>query len=411
MGIVSDPSVSSGNRGKLSSRPTVRAFTILELLIASVVFVIIVGVVLNFTDQTSKIWRSATAKIQAFQEARAGFDAMTRSLSQAMLNPYFDYYNSANVSRSSLKTKNDLANFEPSKYDRMSDLHFISGQAETLLGGVTPSIKTQTQAVFFQAPKGYAVENNLQGLDTALNACGYFLQFDDGANAVPDFISSSPSFQKRYRFRMMEMTQGTENLGVYDSTGGANAWFRDTATVAGSPTQTPNSRVIAENVIALVILPKLPDRLDDPAGTTKGVALAPNYNYNSRVPLQAGSDPAWAGATPPFPGDAFSSVDEDNVSHNMTRHHQLPPVVRVVMVVIDEASAARLQGSSTSAPSAIDLSGKGLFEDATKLSQDIQKIEDVCNAKPGNLTGNTQKLNYRVFSTDIIMRQAKWSNK
>lgn len=409
MGIHSDPIVSSGNNGKCPS--SLRAFTILELLIASVVFLVIVGVVLNFTDQTGKIWRGATAKIQAFQEARAGFDAMTRGLSQAILNPYFDYYNTDHVARSSLKTKNELATFVPSTYDRMSDLHFISGQADTLLGGVTPDIKTQTHAVFFQAPKGYAVDDQFQGLDTALNACGYFLQFDDGSAAVPDFISSSPSFQKRYRFRMMEMTQGTEKLDVYSASAGQNDWFRNTATMAGSSTQAPNSRVIAENVIALVILPKLPDRQDNPKGTTKGVSLAPNYNYNTRVPLKKTADPAWPGAVPDFPGDAFTSVDESNKSWQMSRHHQLPPVIRVLMVVLDEASAARLQGNGTTPPSAIDFSGLDLFKDASKLSEDLQAVEDICNAKPGNLTGNTQKLNYRVFSTDIIMRQAKWSNK
>ncbi len=374
------------------------AFTILELLVASVVFIVIVGVVLNFTDQTSKIWRSATAKIQAFQEARAGFDSMTRNLAQAMLNTYYDYYDSANVSRSSLTSSAALANFVPTTYDRMSDLHFVSGQAATLLAS-EPAIKTQTHGIFFQAPKGYSVAYD--NLDNALNATGYFLQFDDGAAAVPDFIKNSAGFKPRNRFRMMEMTQSSEMLGVYDPSKGPNEkndWFTDHAGT--------NSRVIAENVIALVLLPKLPERDD-----ASGVALAPRYNYNSRVKLGASSDSEWPGASPAFPGDPLTATDPDGKSALMTRHHQLPPVVKAIMIVIDEASAARVQGDSTSAPSAIDLSGTSLFTDASKLDEDIQAVEDICNAKPGNLTGNTQKLNYRVFSTDIIMRQAKWSNK
>ena len=386
-----------------------RGFTLLELLVASVVFIIIVGVVLNFTDQTSKIWRGATAKIQAFQEARAGYDAMTRNLSQAMLNTYYDYYNAQNVARASLTNTAALANFVPDKYDRMSDLHFVSGQAETLLGASVPPVKTQTHAVFFQAPKGYSVGK--EGLDTALNACGYFLQFDNGSAAVPDFISSAPGFKPRWRWRMMEMTQDTEELGVYAGGPTSNDWFSKTATANSALSGAPNSRVIAENVIALVLLPSLPERQDDPNGNTKGVALAPNYNYNSRVPLGSSSDPAWTGANPPFPGNTFSAQSSDGSTATMTRHHQLPPVMKAIMVVIDEASADRVQGTSTSVPSALDLSGTGLFEDASKLADDLQAVEDICNAKPGNLTGNTQKLNYRVFSTDIIMRQAKWSNK
>jgi len=391
------------------SQSRAKAFSILELLVASVVFVIIVGVVLNFTDQTSKIWRSATAKIQAFQEARAGFDSMTRNLAQANLNTYFDYYNSANVPRASLTGQSALASFVPFKYDRMSDLHFVSGQASTLLGSSVPSVKTQTHAVFFQAPKGYSA--TYQGLDEALNATGYFLQFDDGAGAVPDFIGNSPTFQKRYRFRMMEMTQDASELTIYKPGNGSNDWFTKVATGTSALSGAPNSRMIAENVIALVMLPSLPERQDDPMKATKGVALAPNYAFNSRVPLGSSSDPNWTGASPAFPGDAFSATGSDGVSRDLTRHHQLPPVMKVVMIVIDDASAARLQGNRTTVPPEIDLSATSLFTDATQLKADIQAVEDICNAKPGNLTGNKQKLNYRVFSTDIIMRQAKWSNK
>lgn len=394
---VFPPFIFHGALGRRSlSRNRLCAFTILELLVASVVFIVIVGVVLNFTDQTSKIWRSATAKIQAFQEARAGFDAMTRNLAQAMLNTYYDYYDSSNVARSSLTTQADLAGFVPSQYDRMSDLHFVSGQAATLLAGNSSPISTQTHAAFFQAPKGYSVAYS--ALDNALNATGYFLQFDDGASVVPDFIANAPGFKPRYRFRMMEMTQPTEELRIYNPSGGPNDWFAEI--------DETNSRVIAENVIALVLLPALPFRQD-----ASGTALAPSYNFNSRVKLKAGGDVQWPGASPAFPGDGFTAVDPDGASHQMTRHHQLPPVVKAIMVVIDEASAARVQGDSTSVPSAINLAGTGLFTDASKLEEDLQAVEDICNAKPGNLTGNTQKLNYRVFSTDIIMRQAKWSNK
>jgi len=44
------------------------------------------------------------------------------------------------------------------------------------------------------------------------------------------------------------------------------------------------------------------------------------------------------------------------------------------------------------------------------MDADIQAVEDICNAKTGNLTGNRQRLTYRVFSTEILMREAKWSN-
>ncbi|CAN5571494.1 hypothetical protein BH09VER1_BH09VER1_31220 [soil metagenome] len=381
-----------------------QGFTLTELLVATAVFFVILAVVLQLTDRTSKIWRNATSKIQAFQEARAGFDSATRNLAQATLNTYYDYYDGSNppVARTALTTRAQLASFSPATYDRVSDLHFICGQASTLLSAST-GITTQTQAIFFQAPKGYSI--SYQEVDNALNACGYFLQFDDGASAVPDFIKNAPGYQRRYRFRMMEMTQSTEELGIYqNATTAPNDWFVKNALA--------NSRPIAENVIALVFLPKLSDRQDDPNGGAAGVSLAPNYNYNTRIPLKATSDPSWAGANPPFPPDAFTAYPTGGGTTSATRHHQLPPIVRMIMIVIDEASAARLTSSTPGKPpTAIDLSKTTLFTDATKLDADIAAVEDICNAKAGNLTGNTVKLTYRVFSTDIIMRQAKWSSK
>ncbi len=83
--------------------------------------------------------------------------------------------------------------------------------------------------------------------------------------------------------------------------------------------------------------------------------------------------------------------------------------MRVLMVVLDEASAARLQGDSTTPPAALDFSGAGLFRNAAALEADLRAVENICNAEPGNLTQNITPLTYRIFSTEIMMREAKWS--
>ena len=371
-----------------------RAFTLAELLVSMVLLIIIVGLVAQMTSQTSQIWRNSMSRIQTFQEARGAFESMTRNLSQATLNTYYDYYD-GNTPRSLFAP---LSNFIPTSYDRVSELHFISGQAATLLNASPTPLVTQTQGVFFQAPLGYSA--SYQELDNALNACGYFLQFDAAANSVPALILDTPGYKPRYRFRLMEMIQPTENLSVYPAptTAAQNKWFTDYAAI--------DSRVIAENVIALALLPKL-SQADDPTG----VALAPAFNYNSRIPLGATSDPAWPSASPAFPGDQFAATTGAGATYSATRHNQLPPLMRVVMVVISETSALHLQGNSTTVPAAINLSQTGLFTDATKLDSDIQAVTDICNATPGNLTGNTQRLTYRIFTSDVIMRDAKWSNK
>lgn len=379
----------------------IAAFTLVELLVSVVLLTLIIGVVLQMSDQTSKIWRDSAAKIQAFQEARAGFEAMTRKLSQATLNTYYDYYDSAKQPRTAL-SGTPLANFNPATYDRISDLHFISGQAGTLLKKSPQTIATQTHAVFFQAPLGYSVA--YRELDNAINPCGYFLQFEDAAAALPDHVVNAPSYQARYRFRLMEMMQRTERSGIYDPAAlTKNDWF-----VKNAPTA---SRVLAENVVALVLMPKLSPREDDPAGLGKGVSIAPNYNYNSRIALGETTDSSWPGATPAFPPDQFATYPTGLPPVNASRHHQLPPSMRVAMIVLDETSASRLQGTTTQVPAAIDLSTTALFTDAAQFAADLQAVEDICNARPGNLTGNRQKLTYRVFNTEIIMREAKWSNQ
>jgi len=369
-----------------------QGFSLVEMLVACTILVIILAIVFELTSQINQVWRSSTSRIQTFQEARAGFEAMTRRLGQATLNTYYDYYQNASGTYT-LRTTANASTFVPSTYDRVSDLHFISGQAGTLLASSPTAITTQTHAIFFQAPLGYSV--SYQRLDNALNACGYYLQFDAATSSVPASVSSAPTYKPRYRFRLMEMLQPTESLGVYY--GGANDWFVNNA--------ASNSRILAENVIALVLLPML-----SPSKDSTGTALAPAYNYDSRIPLGATADPNWPSASPAFPPDSFTATGSSGSTATVTRHHQLPPIVRVVMIVIDEPSAIRLQGNSTAVPAAIDFSGTTLFKNATNLTSDLQSVENICNAASGNLTGNKLRLNYRIFDSEVMLRDAQWSN-
>jgi hypothetical protein len=203
----------------------------------------------------------------------------------------------------------------------------------------------------------------------------------------------------------MEMLQPTESLGVYF--GGPNDWFVNNAVNTAA---NVNSRIVAENVIALVLLPELPPSQD--SSGPPGTALAPNYNYNSRVGLLAASDAEWPGANPSFPVDSFTATSSSGTTSG-TRHHQLPPLMHVVMIVIDEPSAIRLQGNSITVPTAINLAAINppIFTSAANLATDIVSVQKICNATAGNLTSNKMPLNYRIFNSDVILRQAKWSNK
>ncbi len=114
-------------------------------------------------------------------------------------------------------------------------------------------------------------------------------------------------------------------------------------------------RVLAENVIALIILPKRSVN-DTPAGATE---LAPNFSYDSRLYQTK-------------PGDSLA----------MLTRNQLPPLVQVTMVAIDEKSAARLESRAASASAPPDLGLGELFKtsgDGTQLTKDLATLEDTLN--------------------------------
>ncbi len=309
------------------------AFTVVELLVAAAVLIIILGVIFSITQQTSAAWKSASSKIETFQRARAAFEAITQTLGEATLFNYYDY---------------DSLN-NPKRYYRKSDLHFISGKS--LVNGQL------THAVFFQTPAGYSDSTSYQNLESLLNACGFFVTYsiDDSR---PDFLSSLPSKPKdKYRFRLMEFLQPSQNLAVYASSSGTT-WF--TGALSSSP---PPVRQIADNVIALVLIPR----------TSQGAELTSDYEYDSR---------SWT----PTPGGIQPATS-----------NQLPPLVEVVMVAIDEPSAARWC-TDQSAPTLV---AGSLFRDPSSLEGDLDTLA-------GNLTD--KHITYRIFRTTVALRNAKWSS-
>jgi uncharacterized protein (TIGR02599 family) len=340
----------SGSRG---ARP---GFTLVELLVAMVLLVFLMAVIFSIVNEVGRAWKTSTSKIEAFQDARAAFEAMTRRIGQATLNTYYDYFDATGKSASEPEYDGT-----PVRYGRQSELHFVTGKA--LLPGQIG------HAIFFQSPGGQAGPG-FEPLHSLLNAGGYFVQF--GSDDTGSSLSGRPSFLSaqdiplRHRFRLMEFSQPAEDLKVYDSAVAANGWFR--VPLQKSP---PEARVLAENVVALVILPKKPDheeQEDDLAGKPR---LGAAYEYDSRT--------SWSGTTQP------------------ASMNQLCPLVKVVMVTIDEASARRLQGDSTTAP---DLGLGTLFQTAANLDTDLATLTQTLSAK---------HLNYRIFQTEIPLRAAKWN--
>lgn len=336
------------------------AFTLVEMMVASAILTVILLMIFGITQQTSEAWKNSAAKIESFQGARAAFESMSRRISQATLNTYYDYFADSGEKR----TSQNAATFVPRKYGRYSDLHFVTGK-NLLPGQVTHSI-------FFQAPVGYSDDQTYQGVENTLNATGYYIQYAADP-AIPAFLENLASYaNERKRFRLMQFTQPTQDLGVYTNAGGSpTAWFTDPLSVSASP-----SAQLAENIVALIIHPKRP-RLD------AGDDLAPDYEYDTRV--------TWTGGKQPV------------------TQHQLPPVVEIVLVAVDEPSFSRIQSDAE----AQRFVSSDLFQRAEDLDaeggSDLEKLEAILSAAPNNLTGNKSRLKYRTFRGEVPVRAAKWS--
>ncbi len=323
-----------------------KGFSLLELLVATVIMALLVVLLAIIVSNVSQSWKRTEAQITRFQAARFAFERMTRSLSQATLNPYWDYLDS----QGNRRTTNNISTFLPAKYARCSDQHFLIGPASDF------TATGATWACFFQAPLGYTTNTNTSRLDNLLNAVGFFTEFNNDADAAT--LSLKPAFitGSRWRYRLMELRQSSEDLQVYKTTD--SSWIA-TAMAAGR-----EARPIAENVIALVFIAK--DSAGNPLSST-----ANSYIYDSR---------------------SKSSTNTWN---------QLPAQVQVTMVVIDEDSAARLAvANGTSAP---DLVSSSYFKDPAKFEQDLRDLES-------NLSTNSSRPDYRVFNATIRIESAKWSD-
>ena len=342
---------------RLRAHGGIAAFTLTEVLVSAAIVVTMLAMLIVVTDQAARIWAGTAAKVEQFRGARTGFERLSTRLSQATLNTYWDYDNAT----------------KPTRYERRSELRFISGSAAALLGTSGGATRI-THGIFFNAPLGVTGDVNYSGLANALNTAGYFTEFADDTGQRPPFITTA-MVPARWRFRLMEFSQPTENFSVYQFTNGnagntTKAWF--TTDVNGFAAL---KRVIAENVVALIITPRLAKAEESPlqSGATHS-PLAPLFSYDSTG---------------------------TNANPQLNPKNQLPPVVQLTMVAIDEKSADKLSLDSTKAD-VFEIVKSKLFADTRKLTEDIATLEGTLVAKG---------LRYRIFTTNVHIRAAKWSRE
>lgn len=363
-----------------------RAFSLLELLVATAILLVVVTVLLQLIAGIGSIWKSSAGKVSAFQSARSAFTTIDRVLAAAMLNTYNDYVNSAGDPR----TPANASNFSPTKFLRASELHFLSGPAADLVPGGSAT-STPGQAIFFQAPLGEAVASSLGALGRELNSTGFYIRygFPDGS-LMPNWLQAL--FGSKKRFRLMQVVEPSDSLQIYASTaapGYDTDWLNFTnPPAAGSP--QPRERVLAEDVSLLVIRPRLPPE-DEKASagvlqetfseSSMGSLLSPDYLYDSR---------AWE---PGYAGGITVSGRRDLM------RNQVPPIVDVAMVALDRRSLGRFTFAAD--PPAELLVPAGLFSDSSKLEEDLTAYGQQLSAAG---------IRFRIFRTSIRLQGAKWSN-
>jgi uncharacterized protein (TIGR02599 family) len=263
-----------------------------------------------------------------------------------------------------------------------------------------------------------------------MNGCGYFIEFGDDPDRPKFFRDMQPKYPARNRYRLMELTVPSERLNIYARprddqrifdprifaednsyyTGMVDAgrspqsfvrplWMkeafkRETVPSASGLYRFKYARVMAENVVGLIILPKLAERdrrTSSGQVDPRALELAPNYEFDSWRVLAGGT------ATPLGLSGANAATD------NRARDNLLPPIVQVIMIAIDEPTAIRANFQANDLPKWT----KGRFVKVSTVDELDRDLKDMTDDIRSD--ARYPNVNFRIFTTDVVLRGSKWS--
>lgn len=358
-----------------SRRPRSRrlgAFTLVEVMVSVTILALLMVLITGSIGRVQTIWVDTRARAEQFQEARAAFETMARRLGQATLDSYWAY---------------QITNGRPTLYIRDSDLHFVAGPAADIVGPVDAG---PGQAVFFQSTFGFAgsktggpANQPTDRLDDLLNAWGYYVAWSSDLDERPDFLRQDIGrHPERRRFRLMEFRQPSEDFRLFssqlnlrhaDTPAQAHAWFN--GPFPGGRTHADFTTPLADNILAVFITPRAPDNL---IGNNIVWDPAPNYRYDTR-------SHQWQGLN----------------SQTAQSRHQLPPVLDLTLIAVQERSWERFEGArgESGARSFVDNLFDGRFTNAANFQDDLDAVEQQLL---------DSGLQHRVFTTAVPLRASKW---
>ncbi|MCB1086151.1 MAG: Verru_Chthon cassette protein C [Verrucomicrobiae bacterium] len=334
-------------RFRRAVRSTLAGFTLVELLVAMSILSVLLLLLSQLLDQVQKSWNYSEGRVSQFREARLAFDLISKNLSQATLNTYWDleYDRSTNTVRN---------------YVRQSELHFATMDGSDL--GSTGDGQILGHAIFFQAPLGFS--NQYRNLSNLLTARGYYLVFGGDKRFKPGFIDA----EERKRFRLMEYRPPAEENQIYidgdeERVRGNKAnytdWYRYELEKFSNP--------ISENIVAFVVAPRDSIEVGGESGANTFSRIAPDYKY-------------------------------DSAKHtNPLFVNQLPPLVRITMVAIDETAAVKMDATGGDPKNILPA---GMFRNTSNFEKDVESVKAALSQKG---------FNHKVFSTLVAIRSAKWN--
>jgi len=188
----------------------------------------------------------------------------------------------------------------------------------------------------------------------------------------PGFLSQLP---EKYRFRLIENILPSQNFTFYPDFTDTNTTNDDRWITAGLAGANSNKHALADNIIALIVRPEVTEQDAFLLGLSAPEDLTTNFSYDSRAGRALGS-----------PRDI--------------QFAQLPPLLRVVMVAVDEKSAARLT-TGTTIPDAFKLKSTWFTDPSEAVFQ--KDLEDL-----GKQLADAG-VQFRIFNQVIALRGAKFS--
>ena len=341
------------------------AFSLIELLTAMSILSVLLLLMTTLLDQVQKSWRFGENRISQFREARVAFDLMTKNMSQATMNTYWDY-------------QYDEDTGEVEKYVKRTELHFFSTESRDIEGQLGLQGQTSGHAVFFQAPLGYSVK--YRNLSNLFNGRGYLVIHGSDREFRPSFVQT-----ERYRYRLMEFRPPAEANQVFKDAideldGSKNAqqdfsdWWKQGLSIGFGDFQD-HLNPLAENIILLLVTPMDSIKSSGANRYDTSSEIAPNYLFNSNEPV------------------------------NEEFGQQVPPLVKVTMVAIDESTAVALAVKYEDEKP--DLIPATLFKQADDYNDDIDELINHFNTL-NQSDSEGIVYNYRIFSTVVMLRASKW---